>query len=202
MASRKLVADRMNPLVDAFVKKARKWQEEINALREIVLACGLTEELKWRQPCYAFNGKNVIIIGGFKEYCALMYFKGALMKDPKKILVRPGEHSQSSRQVRFTSVGEIAAARPTLESYIQEAIAIENAGLKVTLKKVSEYSIPKEFDTRLKHDPALKTAFRSLTPGRQRAYLLNFSQPKRSETREARIDKWIPQILRGKGMDD
>jgi uncharacterized protein YdeI (YjbR/CyaY-like superfamily) len=193
--------NRTNPKVDAFLGKARKWHEEFKKLRMIVLDCGLTEELKWRLPCYTFQKSNIAIIQGFKEYCALMFFKGALLKDANGILVRPGE-TQAARQIRFTNVGEIVKMEPILKAYIHEAIEVEKSGLKVDLKKTTEYKIPEEFQNKLDEIPALKTAFKALTPGRQRAYILYFSAPKQSKTRESRVEKYMQQILNGKGLND
>jgi uncharacterized protein YdeI (YjbR/CyaY-like superfamily) len=192
----------MNPKVDFFFKKAGKWQKEFQELRMIILDCGLTEELKWGQPCYTHNDANIVLIHGFKEYCALLFMKGALMKDPKGILIQQTPNVQSARQIRFTGVQEILKLAPVLKKYIKEAIAVEKAGLKVTLKKTSEYAIPEEFQTVLDDLPELKEQFYKLTPGRQRAYIFHFSQPRLSKTREARVQKNIPRILKGKGIDD
>lgn len=190
-----------NPKIDRYLKHVKNWQEEMEELRGIVLDCGLTEELKWRLPCYTFEESNVVIIQGFKDYCALMFFKGALLKDSKKILKAPGS-SQAARQLRFTSVKDIQKMRSTIKSYIQEAIKIEKAGLKVELKKTSDFKVPEEFQTKLNEMPKLKTAFQNLTPGRQRAYLFYFSGAKQSKTRESRIEKCMKQILSGKGLND
>jgi uncharacterized protein YdeI (YjbR/CyaY-like superfamily) len=190
-----------NPKLDPFFRTARNWRAEFQRLRKIALGAGLTEELKWRLPCYTLDGANIAIIQGFKEYCALMFFKGALLKDPKGILVAPGQ-SQAGRQARFTGVREIIKMEPVLTSYIKEAIGLENAGLKVELKKTSEFAVPPELQRRLDQHPALKSAFRALTPGRQRAYLFYFAQAKQPATREARIERFVPQILRGKGLND
>ena len=192
----------MNPKVDGFLRKAKKWQEELKALRRIVLDCQLDEEVKWRHPCYTWQGKNIVLIHGFKEYCALLFMKGVLLKDAKRILVELGENTQAGRQIRFTSVREILEMEPTLKAYIHEAIEVEKSGLKVTLKKTSAYKIPKEFKKKLDIIPALKTAFEGLTPGRQRGYLLYFSGAKQSKTRESRVEKCMQQILEGKGLDD
>jgi len=192
----------MNPKVDFFFNKASKWQEEYEQLRTIVLDCGLTEELKWGCPCYTLEDKNVVLIHGFKEYCALLFMKGALLKDSKGILIQQTENVQSGRQIRFTSVSEIVKMKSTLKAYIHEAIAVEKAGLSVPLKKTTEYPVPEEFQARLKESADLKRAFHALTPGRQRGYLFYFSQPKLSRTRESRIEKSIGQILDGKGLDD
>lgn len=191
-----------NPKVDAFLERAEKWQTEFQKLRSIVLACGLTEELKWGQPCYTFEKRNVVLMHGFKEYCALLFFKGALLKDARGILIQQTENVQAARQIRFTNVREIAKLEPVLKAYIHEAIEVEKAGLKVNLKKTSDFKIPEEFQTKLNKVPALKAAFDALTPGRQRAYIYYFSQPKQSKTREARIEKSVQQVLKGKGLDD
>jgi len=190
-----------NPKVDGLLRKESKWREEFETLRTIVLDCELDEDVKWFQPCYTLEKKNVVLIHGFKEYCAVLFFKGALLKDPKRILATPGQH-QAARQMRFTSVREIVEMKPILKAYIQEAIQAENAGLKVKLKKTAEFRIPEEFQKKLDELPALKTAFHALTPGRQRHYIFHFSQPKLSRTREARVEKALPRILKGKGLDD
>jgi uncharacterized protein YdeI (YjbR/CyaY-like superfamily) len=192
----------MNPKVDFYFSSDGKWQKEIEQLRRIVLECGLTEVLKWGCPCYAEGDRNIVLIHVFKEYCAYLFFKGALMSDPKSILIQQTENVQSARQIRFTSVKEISNMKATLKAYIYEAIEVERSGLKVALKKTSEYEIPEEFQIRLDKDRSLKTAFKALTPGRQRAYLFYFSAAKQSKTREARVDKYIPQILEGRGLDD
>jgi uncharacterized protein YdeI (YjbR/CyaY-like superfamily) len=194
--------NRMNPKVDVFLSKAQRWQEEFKKLRMIVLDCGLTEELKWGKPCYTFQKSNVVILQGFKEYCALMFFKGALLKDANGILIKPGERTQAGRQIRFTHVREIVEMEPVLKAYIDEAIEVEKAGLKVNFKKTSDFIIPEEFQNKLDEIPALKTAFDTLTPGRQRAYILYFSTPKQSKTRESRVEKCIKRILDGKGLND
>ena len=191
----------MNLKVDAFLRKAKKWREESQKLRSILLTCPLTEELKWGEPCYTFQGKNVVLIGGFKDYVTLLFFQGALLKDPRGILVAPG-NSQAKRQLRFTSLKEIVAMEPIVKGYIHEAIELEKAGLKVELKKHSEYTIPEELQKKLDEIPALKTAFEALTPGRQRAYMFHISAPKQSKTRESRVEKCMPQILAGKGLND
>lgn len=193
---------RMNPKVDAFIHKAGQWQEEYKKLRKILLACELVEELKWGHPCYTFQEHNVIIMHGFKQYCALLFVKGALLKDAKKILIRQTENVQAARQVRFTHAREIVKLEPVLKAYIHEAIAAEKAGLKVNYKKTSDFKIAEEFKKRLLEDSALKTAFEALTPGRQRGYLLHFSAPKQAQTREARIEKCIPLIFDGIGLND
>ena len=191
----------MNPKVDEFLEKARTWQEEMRKLRTIVLDCGLTEEFKWRQPCYTFNDKNILVISGFKNYCALNMFTGALLSDPKGILVKPGENTQAGRQIRFTDVREIEELKPDLKAYIFEAIEIEKAGLKIEFKKNPE-PMPDELQQKLDEDPFFKSSFEELTPGRQRGYILYFSQPKQSGTRVARIEKCIPKILNGEGLND
>jgi uncharacterized protein YdeI (YjbR/CyaY-like superfamily) len=192
----------MNPKVDGFLRKAKKWQGELKELRRIILDCQLDEEVKWRHPCYTFQGKNVVLIHGFKEYCALLFMKGALLlKDAKGLLVAPGK-MQSGRQIRFTNVGEIVGMEPTLKAYIREAIDAEKSGLKVKLKKTADYKVPEEFKKKLAEIPALKAAFGALTPGRQRGYLFHFSGAKQAKTRESRVEKCMPQILKGKGLDD
>lgn len=191
-----------NRKVDWFFEEATKWQKEYEQLRTIVLSCGLTEELKWGCPCYTFNNSNVVLIHGFKDYCALLFFKGALMADANGILVQQTENVQSARQVRFTSLNEIVKNKKILKAYVYEAIEVEKAGLKVPLKKTADFKMPEEFQSQLKKNPALKAAFEALTPGRQRAYIFYFSQAKQSKTREARVEKYIPQILDGKGLDD
>lgn len=194
----------MNPKVDFYFSKAKKWQEEIEKLRTIVLDCGLTEELKWGVPCYTFQDSNIVLIHTFKEYCALLFFKGALLNDVNGILIQQTENVQAARQIRFTSVQEMVDPDMTsgLKAYVYEAIEVEKAGLKVNLKKATEFTIPEEFQKKLSEIPALKTAFDALTPGRQRAYILHFSQPKQSKTRESRVEKYMQQILEGKGLDD
>ena len=191
-----------NPKVNFFFSKAKKWQEEFRKLRTIILGCGLTEELKWGKPCYTFQQSNVVLIHGFKEYCALLFMKGALLKDAKGILIQQTENVQAARQVRFTNVREIAKMEPILKSYIKQAIEIEKAGLEVNYRKTSEFKVPEEFQKRLNAIPVLRTAFDALTPGRQRGYLLYFSGAKQSKTRESRVEKCMPQILKGKGLDD
>ena len=194
--------DRMNPKVDVFLSKAQKWQEELGKLRMIILDCGLTEELKWGAPCYTFQESNIVLARGFKEYCALLFFKGALLSDANGILIKPGENTQAGRQIRFTNVREIVEMEPILKAYIHEAVEVERAGLKVSFKRTSEFIIPDEFQSKLDANPALKTAFDALTPGRQRAYILYFSAPKQSKTRESRVERYMQQILNGKGLDD
>jgi len=193
--------NRMNPKIDVFLSGAQQWREETEKLRMIILGFGLTEELKWGKPCYTLQKSNLLIIQGFKEYCALMFCKGALLKDPQGILKKPGENTQAARQIRFTHAREIVEMKPTLKAYIYEAIEAEKAGLKVEFKKNPE-PIPEELQNRLDEIPALKTAFGALTPGRQRAYILYFSAPKQSKTRESRIGKCMRQILNGKGLND
>ncbi len=192
----------MNPKVDFYFNKAGKWQEASEQLRTIVLDCGLTEELKWGVPCYTFQQNNVLIIHGFKEYCALNFFKGVLLQDTDGLLIQQTENVQAGRQIRFTSVAEIVERIPTLKAYVFEAIEVEKAGLSVDYKKTAEYAIPEEFQQKLAENPTLKTAFTALTPGRQRAYLLHFAAPKQAKTREARVEKCMPQILVGKGLTD
>jgi uncharacterized protein YdeI (YjbR/CyaY-like superfamily) len=193
---------RMNPKVDFYFSKAKKWQEEIEKLRMIILDCGLTEELKWGVPCYTFQESNIVLIHVFKEYCALLFFKGALLNDADDILIQQTKNVQAARQIRFTSVREIVKMKAILKAYIYEAIEVEKAGLKVKLKKTAEFKIPEEFQKKLDKNPTLKTAFYALTPGRQRAYLLYFSAPKQSKTRESRVEKSKQQILNGKGLND
>jgi uncharacterized protein YdeI (YjbR/CyaY-like superfamily) len=191
-----------NPKVDFFFRKATKWQEEFRRLRTIILSCGLNEESKWGKPCYTFQQSNVVLIHGFKEYCALLFMKGALLKDTKGILVQQTENVQAARQVRFTTVREIVKMEAVLQSYIKEAIEVEIAGLEVSYKTTSEFKVPDEFRNKLDTISSLRTAFAALTPGRQRGYLLYFSGAKRSKTRESRIEKCIPQILKRRGLDD
>ena len=191
----------MNPKVDAYLRAAEKWRKESEKLRAISLSCGLSEEFKWGKPCYMFRESNVLIIQGFKEYCALMFCKGALLRDPKGILKKPGENTQGARQARFTSVQEIAGLAPVLKAYIREAIAAEKAGREVTYKKSPEPT-PAELQQKFAETPGLQTAFAGLTPGRQRAYILYFSAAKQSQTWDARIDKYRKQILSGKGLND
>ncbi|SHF70255.1 Uncharacterized conserved protein YdeI, YjbR/CyaY-like superfamily, DUF1801 family [Arenibacter palladensis] len=193
----------MNPkVVDRFLDRAKKWKPEMTLLREICLDCGLTEEFKWMHPCYTFQGKNVVLIHGFKEYCALLFHKGVLLKDTHNILIQQTENVQAARQLRFTSLQEIIDLKPTIKAYIFEAIEVEKAGLEVTLKKTSEFNMPDELKEALDNNPDLKAAFHSLTPGRQRGYLLYFSQAKQSATRANRVEKYIPKILQGKGLND
>ena len=192
----------MNPKVDFYFSTAKKWQKEIEQLRMIVLDCGLTEELKWGVPCYLFGKSNTVLIHVFKEYCALLFFKGALLNDANGILIQQTENVQAARQIRFTNVGEIVKIKPTLKAYINEAIELEKAGLKVDFKKSTALQFSEEFQTKLTENSALKTAFNALTPGRQRAYNLYFSAPKQSKTRAARVEKCIEQIINGKGLND
>jgi uncharacterized protein YdeI (YjbR/CyaY-like superfamily) len=192
----------MNPKVDFYFNKAEKWQKEIEQLRSIVLDCGLTEELKWGSPCYTYRDSNIVLIHVFKEYCALLFFKGALLSDTHNILIRQSKNVQAARQIRFTNIEEATEHRNILKAYIYEAIEVEKAGLKVNLKKTEDFIVADEFQNKLDTIPALKTAFEALTPGRQKAYLLHFSQPKQASTREARVEKWMPQILNGKGLND
>ena len=191
-----------NPKVDFYFIKEKKWQEELEKLRTIILDCQLTEELKWGVPCYTFQKSNIVLIHVFKEYCAILFVKGALLKDANGILIQQTENVQAARQIRFTNVKEIVGMETILKDYIYEAIEVEKAGLKVNYKKATEFSIPDEFQNKLDENPALETAFYALTPGRQRAYLLYFSAPKQSKTREARVEKYMPQILNGKGLND
>jgi len=192
----------MNPKVDFFFTKAQKWQQEAEKLRLIVLDTGLTEELKWGCPCYTLNGNNIVLIHTFKEYCALLFFKGALLNDINGTLIQQSKNVQAARQVRFTGLMEIVEMEGIIKEYINQAIEVEKAGLKIELKKTTEFSVPAEFQYKLDHIPALKTAFEALTQGRQRAYLLHFSAPKQAKTRDARIEKYMPQIMKGKGLND
>ncbi|CUB16596.1 hypothetical protein BN2127_JRS7_03179 [Bacillus subtilis] len=193
---------RTNPKVDEFLSKAKKWKEEYEKLRAIVLDCELTEEFKWKHPCYTLNNKNIVLIHGFKEYCALLFHKGALLQDGHGILIQQTENVQAARQIRFTNVQEIDEMETILKAYIHEAIEVEKAGLEVDLKKNTEYKIPEELQNKFDEIPALKTAFEALTPGRQRAYILHFSQAKQSKTRESRVEKYVQKILDGKGLKD
>lgn len=192
----------MNPKVDFFFNKAEKWQEAFERLRKIVLDCGLNEELKWGVPCYTYQKNNIVLIHGFKEYCALLFHKGVLLNDSQGILIQQTEHVQAARQIRFTHVQEIIELESVLKTYIYEAVEVEKAGLKVDMKKTTEFKLPEEFQHKLDEIPALKAAFEALTPGRQRAYLLHFSTPKQSKTRASRVEQYIPQILNGKGLND
>jgi uncharacterized protein YdeI (YjbR/CyaY-like superfamily) len=193
---------RKNPKVEEFLNKATKWKEEFETLRSIVLDCEVTEDFKWNHPCYTFEEKNIVLIHGFKEYCALLFTKGALLKDTHGILIQQTENVQSARQIRFTHVQEIVEMKTILKAYIREAIEVEKAGLKVNFKKSTEFLIPEELQNKFDEIPALQTAFEALTPGRQRAYILYFTKAKKSETREARVEKYIQQILDGKGLND
>jgi uncharacterized protein YdeI (YjbR/CyaY-like superfamily) len=197
-----MTKSKKDPKVDAALSAEEKWPKEFAKLRSIILDCGLTEELKWGKPCYSLGGRNVVLIHGFKEYCALLFMKGALLKDRSGILVQQTENVQSARQIRFTNVKEIIELAPTLKAYIQEAIEVEKAGLKVPMKKTSEFNMPEEFQKKLNANPAFKTAFEALTPGRQRGYLLYFSAAKQSQTRESRIEKCMDLIFDGKGLND
>ncbi|MBS2967817.1 YdeI/OmpD-associated family protein [Metabacillus sp. KIGAM252] len=197
-----MTTSKTNPKVDEFLSEAKTWQEEYEKLRKIVLDCELTEEFKWMHPCYTLEGKNIVLMHGFKEYCALLFHKGALLKDAHGILVQQTENVQAARQIRFTNVQEIAEMEATLKAYIYEAIEVEKTGLEVNLKKHTEFAVPEEFQNKLDEMPSLKTAFEALTPGRQRAYLLYFAAPKQSKTRVARVEKYLPQILDGKGLKD
>lgn len=193
---------RTNPKVDEFLSKAKKWKEEFEKLRTIILDCELTEDFKWMHPCYTYNNKNVVLIHGFKEYCALLFHKGALLQDTHGILIQQTENVQAARQIRFTNVQEINELENILKAYIHEAIEVEKAGLKVDVNKNIELNIPEELQNKFDEIPALKTAFEALTPGRQRAYTLYFSQAKQSKTRESRVEKYVQKILDGKGLKD
>jgi uncharacterized protein YdeI (YjbR/CyaY-like superfamily) len=194
--------ERMNPKVDFFFSNAKKWQQEFEKLRMVILECGLTEELKWGKPCYTFRKNNIVLMHSFKDYCAILFIKGALLKDAKGILTQQTKNVQSARQIRFTNVREIIKKESILKSYIKEAIEIEKAGLKVQYKKTLDFIIPEEFQKQLDKNPDLKNAFDSLTPGRQRGYIFYFSAPKQSKTRESRIEKFNQQIIMGKGLND
>lgn len=191
----------MNPKVDFYFSKG-KWQKEITKLRAIILDCELNEELKWGCPCYTYQKSNIVLIHVFKEYCALLFFKGALLKDTKGILIQQTKNVQAARQIRFTNIQEITKMERTLKAYVYEAIEVERAGLKVKLKKTSDFKVPEEFQKKLDKSKSLKSAFESLTPGRQRTYLFYFAQAKQSKTREARVEKYVKQIMKGKGLDD
>lgn len=191
-----------NPKVDAYLSKIKTWKEESEKLREIILACELTEDFKWMHPCYTLNGKNVVLIHGFKEYCAILFIKGALLKDEHGILVQQTENVQAGRQIRFTQVVQIIEQEDILKAYIQEAIEVEQAGLQVEMKKSTEYSIPEELQQQFDENPAFQAAFEALTPGRQRAYLHYFSQPKQSKTRVSRVEKYMQPIMDGRGLND
>lgn len=192
----------MNPKVDLFLEKVETWKEEMTQLRKIALKCDLTEDYKWLHPCYTYKGKNVVLIHAFKEYCALLFHKGALLKDEKKILIQQTENVQAARQLRFTNSNQIKEQQDIIKAYIEEAIQLEKDGAKVVLKQTSDYKIPIELQNKLDEDNQLKKAFEALTPGRQRAYIFNITQAKQSKTREARIQKYISKILEGKGIDD
>ena len=196
------MTSKMNPKVDDFLSKSVKWHEEFEKLRMIVLECGLVEDFKWGQPCYTLNNSNVVIIHGFKEYCAILFIKGSLLKDPKGILIQQTEYVQAGRQIRFKSIQEIIEIENVLKDYILEAVEVEKAGLKVDLKKTEDYKIPQELQKKLDGSSDLKTAFEALTPGRQRAYIFHFSEPKQLKTREARVEKYLQKILNGKGLND
>ncbi|TLS36927.1 YdeI/OmpD-associated family protein [Pseudalkalibacillus caeni] len=193
---------RTNPKVDGFIRKSKQWKEEFEKLRNIVLACDLTEEIKWKHPTYMFEDNNIVTIHGFKEYCALLFHKGALLKDPQGILIQQTENVQAARQIRFTNVQAIMEMESAIKDYIDEAIEVEKAGLKVDFKKTTEYSMPEELQNKFDEIPDLKTAFEALTPGRQRAYILYFSKAKQSKTRESRVEKYTQHILDGKGLND
>ena len=197
-----MTTSKANPKVDAFIGNAKKWQEEFKRLRAILLDSELTEEFKWGGPCYTFQGKNVVIINGLKESCALAFFKGVLLKDVHGVLTRPGQHSQSTRWFKFASVREIAEMKSVVKAYIREAIKVEKAGLKVKLKKTSDLKFPEELQIMLDEFPDFRTAFEALTPGRQRAYIYHFSAPKQTKTRESRVRKYMPHILKRKGLLD
>lgn len=192
----------MNPKVDEFLSKSKSWKEEYEKLRMIVLDCDLTEEFKWMHPCYTFEKKNIVLIHGFKEYCALLFHKGVLLQDAHGILIQQTENVQAARQIRFTNVQEIIEMESILKAYIYEAVEVEKAGLEVDLKKTADYIIPEEFQNKIDDSPALKTAFEALTPGRQRAYLHYFAEPRQSKTRESRVEKFTQKILDGKGLND
>ncbi|ULL14951.1 hypothetical protein DVH26_11165 [Paenibacillus sp. H1-7] len=193
---------RTNPKVDGFLRKAKKWKEEFEKLRTIVLDCELNEDFKWMHPCYTHENKNIVLIHGFKDYCALLFHKGALLKDAHGILIQQTENVQAARQIRFTNAEQIEEMEPIIKAYIHEAIEVEKAGLEAEFKKNTDYTFPEEFQQKLDESPALKEAFEALTPGRQRAYLLHFSEPKQSKTRVSRVEKYMPQILNGKGLND
>lgn len=192
----------MNPKVTVFLSNTEKWKEEFEALRAIVLECGLTEELKWGQPCYTLHKSNIVLIHGFKEYCALLFFKGALLSNADGLLIQQTDHVQSARQIRFANPKEIWSVKQQIKNYIFEAIEVEKAGLKVAMRKTADFEVAAEFQEKLDALPALKIAFEALTPGRQRAYLFHFSEAKQSKTRAARVEKYTPQILSGKGIND
>lgn len=197
-----MIKGEKNPKIDPYFNKLKQWKEEFELLRDIVLDCGLTEDFKWMHPCYTFDNKNIVLIHGFKDYCALLFHKGALLKDPHGILIQQTENVQAARQIRFTDAQAIDEMQLILKAYIDEAVEVEKAGLQVNYKKNTEFVIPEELENKFVEIPDLKTAFEALTPGRQRAYILHFSAPKQSKTRESRIEKYIVNILDGKGMDD
>jgi uncharacterized protein YdeI (YjbR/CyaY-like superfamily) len=197
-----MTKNKLNPKVDEYLGKSKKWKEEYVKLRDIVLDCELTEEFKWMHPCYTLDDKNIVLIHGFKDYCAFLFHKGALLQDPQGILIQQTENVQAARQIRFTNVQEIIEMESILKAYINQAIEVEKAGLEVTFKKNTEFTIPEEFQNKLDEIPGLKTAFEALTPGRQRAYLLYFSDPKQSKTRTSRVEKYVQHILSGKGLND
>lgn len=197
-----MTSGNMNPKVDEYLSNVKQWRDEFQTLRAIILDCELIEEFKWGVPCYTFEGKNIVLIHGFKEYCAILFVKGSLLKDTRGILVQQTQNVQAGRQIRFTGVAQIVSMEAVLKDYIREAVEIEKAGLEVDFKKNTEFAIPDEFQFKLDEDPALKAAFEALTPGRQRGYLLYFSAPKQAKTREARVGKFLQQILDGKGLDD
>jgi uncharacterized protein YdeI (YjbR/CyaY-like superfamily) len=194
--------DNINPKVGFYFNKAAKWQKEVQTLRTIILDCGLTEELKWGCPCYMFQQNNIVLIHDFKDYCALLFLKGALLNDADGILIQQTENVQAARQIRFTNIDEVIEREAVIKAYVFEAIEVEKAGLQVVLKKTKDFIIAEEFRNKLDEHPALITAFNALTPGRQKAYLLHFAAPKQAKTREARVEKCIPQILNGKGLND
>jgi uncharacterized protein YdeI (YjbR/CyaY-like superfamily) len=197
-----MTKSRMTSEVDLYLRKAKKWQEELEKLRMIILDCQLTEELKWGKPCYSFQKSNIVILLPLKAYCALLFCKGALLKDDNDLLIKAGENTQAARQMRFTNIREIVERKGTLKAYINEAIEAEKAGLKVEFKKITEFIVPAELQTKLDEIPALNTAFKALTPGRQRAYIIYVSAAKQSKTRASRVEKCLEQILKGKGMND
>ena len=192
----------MNPKVDFFFEKESNWQKEYERMRTIALDCGLTEELKWGCPCYTWQNSNIVLIHGFKEYCAYLFFKGALLNDPEGILIQQTENVQAARQIRFTNLKQIVKMEKVLKAYIYEAIEVDKAGLQVKMKKSTDYKVPEEFQKKLDKTPGLKKAFKALTPGRQRGYLLYFSSAKQAKTREERVEKYTKQILKGKGLED
>jgi uncharacterized protein YdeI (YjbR/CyaY-like superfamily) len=192
----------VSPKVDAFLRRKDKWQAELKKLRKIILDCGLTEDLKWGQPCYSLDGKNVVLIHGFKEYCAMLFMKGVLLPDPKGILIQQTKNVQAARQIRFTSVPQIVKLEKTLKAYVRAAIKVEKSGAQVPFKRTEDYEMPAELEERLDRSASLRDAFAALTPGRQRGYIYYFSQAKQSKTRESRIEKCIPRILEGFGWDD